>query len=437
MKRTPPVSPDAALPDLGTARISAERFISPEWMAREWSRLWRRVWNMGPRVSELPAAGDFVVHALGRESLLFARGWDGRVRGFYNVCQHRGSTLCTTSESGQATSFRCPFHNWVYDLDGTLKHVPGVEDFPLLRGGGALAELSLQEFAVDTWGGWLFFHLGPDPAPLREFLGVVPEHLDPYHPEDMILYEYKSFEWECNWKAACDAFNESYHFRALHPQMSDWANEVAQIELLGIHSRMVNQYGTTSPSRTGDSELGPGMKSYMQTMGMDPSSYVGRPVDVRLEMQRQLRASEADSHFPVADLNDDQLSDVYHYTLFPNVSFNLFPAGINGFRYRPHESDPQKMYYDLLLLAHFPEGEAPPTPSHRTFRIGEASSYAEAIDAPVAPEVTEVLQQDADNMSRVQRGLASEGFGGMVVCDQELRVRHFHQTVDAYVRTER
>ncbi|MEO2098667.1 MAG: SRPBCC family protein, partial [Brachybacterium sp.] len=84
----------------------------------------------------------------------------------------------------------------------------------------------------------------------------MPEHLDPYRPEAMVLYEYKTFEWACNWKAACDAFNESYHFRALHPQMSDWANEVAQIEILGDHSRMVNQYGTTSPGRSGDTELG-------------------------------------------------------------------------------------------------------------------------------------------------------------------------------------
>jgi phenylpropionate dioxygenase-like ring-hydroxylating dioxygenase large terminal subunit len=291
----------------------------------------------------------------------------------------------------------------------------------------------LTSVRTDTWGGWIFFNLNESADSLEDYLGVIPEHLDPYHPERMALYEWKTFEWPCNWKAACDAFSESYHFRALHPGMSTWANEVADIEILGIHSRMVNEYATTSPGLREETEISPGMVSYMLTAGMDPEAYKGKPFEVRLEMQRHLRAAEGASPVPIEDLTDEQLSDVYHYTIFPNVSFNLFAAGINGFRYRPHETDPQKMYYDLLLLAHFPDGEAPERPVHTTFDIGATPSYREALDTPVSDEVIEVLEQDAENMIPVQKGLASDGFRGMVVGDQEVRVRHFHQTVDEFL----
>ncbi|MDG2412647.1 MAG: hypothetical protein P8M21_12435, partial [Halioglobus sp.] len=56
---TPPIDTDVVLPSLGNERISAGRFSSSEFMAREWTHLWRKVWNLGPRVEELQQAGDF------------------------------------------------------------------------------------------------------------------------------------------------------------------------------------------------------------------------------------------------------------------------------------------------------------------------------------------------------------------------------------------
>ncbi len=47
--------------------------------------------------------------------------------------------------------------------------------------------------------------------------------------------------------------------------------------------------------------------------------------------------------------------------------------------------------------------------------------------------VTEVLQQDADNVAINQRGLNSDGFRGMYLGEQELRLRHFHQVLDQYL----
>ncbi len=325
---------------------------------------------------------------------------------------------------------KCQFHAWAWNIDGTIKAVPDAETFPTLKDGLPCGELDLVEVRVDEWGGWVWFNIDGKAAPLLEFLGVIPEHFAPYRMEDMRVYEYKSFLWECNWKAGCDAFNESYHFRGIHPQMLKWSEARASIELLGEHSRMINRYGTTSPPYMNESEIFSELKEWMSFYGMDPDAYEGKPEDVRLAKQKHAREMQEDSHYPYKHLRDDQLSDVYHYFVFPNVVFNTFAEGMNVFRHRPHATDPNKMYYDLLLLAHIP-AEQEIVFTHKQFE--EPVSYEEVFEVPQPKIITDVMQQDADNLKYVQAGLSSEGFKGMYLGDQELRVRHFHNTIDEYM----
>mgnify|MGYP000064089733 CR=1 FL=1 len=429
---TPEIDGSAPLPKIGTDRIIAtDRFSSPSFMDKEWPQVWRKVWNMGPRAEQLKSPGDFVIHALGRESFIFIRDQDNQLRCFFNVCKHRGNRLIHDAVSGNRRLLKCQFHAWAWNIDGTIKAVP--DTFPLLADGLPCGELDLSEVRIDTWGGWVWFNIDGKAPSLVEFLGVIPEHLAPYKMEKMRLYEYKSFLWECNWKAGCDAFNESYHFRGIHPQMLKWSEAIASVELLGEHSRMINRYGTPSQRYINSDEVFPELKEWMSFYGMDPEAYEGKPENVRLAKQKYARAMQGSTHYPYEHLRDDQLSDVYHYFVFPNVVFNTFAEGINVFRHRPHETDPSKMYYDLLLLAHIPEDQALSV-EHRTFNA--PVNYAEVFDVPQPTIITDVMQQDADNLQFVQAGLSSEGFKGMYLGDQELRVRHFHNTVDKYMGLE-
>ena len=158
---TPPIDDDAPLPDLGHERIDAARFSSREFMDREWTHLWRKVWNAGPRLEELEQPGDFVTHTLGKESFLFIRGGDGQVRGFYNVCQHRGNQLVPDRYCGREKFFQCPFHAWSYNLDGSIKGIPGSDAFPQFRDGIPRDALGLEPVEVDSWGGFIWFRLDP------------------------------------------------------------------------------------------------------------------------------------------------------------------------------------------------------------------------------------------------------------------------------------
>lgn len=425
-----PFLPRKPIADIGQQRIDGERFHSREFMQREWDMIWTRTWNIGCHVSELEEPGDFRVHSLGKESLLFVKGEDEVIRGFFNICQHRGNVLCQTRE-GFVSKFKCPFHGWEWNLDGTLKQVMHPHLFAQFRDGVPTEELGLPRLKVDTWGGWVWFNMDENAAPLRDFLGEAGRHLESFQLERYNLIDYKSFEWAGNWKHAHDAFNESYHFEALHPEFLDFAEGFdVPIELLGIHSRMLNFNHTVSELRPERDELTPFRKAML---GL-PEGYAGPAHQAHLAVIKEKRALQGKSHIPYENLNDEQLAHQYHYTFFPGTTITSTPEMAIVFRYRPHETDPSYCYYDFLITRHDPPGTPRPDYEYRLYRHGELPSYADAFDGTLDPVLANVLQQDGTNMPTMQQGTASQGFRGMILGDQEVRIRHFHQTIDRYLR---
>lgn len=426
---TPAFLPRKPIPDIGHARIDGERFHSPTFMAREWEMIWTKTWNIGCHESELPDPGSFRVHTLGKESLLFARGEDGEVRGFYNVCQHRGNVLCQTS-AGDVTRFKCPFHGWEWNTDGSLRRVMHPQLFPQFADGLAAHGLDLPPIRVARWGGWIWFNLDLHAMPLVDFLGEAGRHLETYQLDKFSLIDHKTFEWPGNWKHAHDAFNESYHFEALHPEFLHFAEGFdVPIELLGIHSRMLN-FNQTVSELLADQETMTPLRARM--LGL-PEGYVGSAKDVHLAIVAHKRAIQNDTHLPYRDMNDEQLVHQYHYTFFPGTTFTSTAEASIVFRYRPHASDPALCYFDLLITRHDPPGTSPPNVEHQTYAHNELGDYAEAFAGTFDPVLANVLMQDGSNMATMQQGTASAGFRGMILSEQEVRLRHFHQTIDRFL----
>lgn len=431
---TPSFLPRKPIPDLGHEPIDGERFYSREFMEREWKHIWTRVWNIGVRESDLPDPGSYQTYELGNESFLFVRGDDGKIRGFYNICQHRGNILCQGA-SGDAKFFKCPFHGWEWNTDGTLRRVMDPQFFRQFDCGIPEGKLDLVPVQVDSWGGWIWFNMDMTAPPLRQYLGEAGQHLESYKLEEYSLIDYKTFEWKGNWKHAHDAFNESYHFEALHPDFIHFAEgHDIPIELLGIHSRMLNFNVTVSEVVEDRESITPLRAKMMSLAGVDPETYRGPAKDVHLEVLRRKRAIQDKTHHPYRQMNDEQLVHQYHYTFFPNATFTQTPEASFVFRYRPHPEDPNFSYFDFFILVRQEPGVEPPEYEHKVYKHDELPLYKDAFAGTLDPILANILQQDGTNMPTMQRGMKSAGFKGMILSEQEIRLRHFHQTIDRFLK---
>src|SRR5215472_1547503 len=101
-------------------------YVSDDFFSRERERIFCRQWFCAGREASVANPGDYRAIDVAGESVVLVRGSDGVLRGFYNVCRHRGSQLVAPSEGGGCfgKTIRCPYHSWTYELDGSLRTAP-------------------------------------------------------------------------------------------------------------------------------------------------------------------------------------------------------------------------------------------------------------------------------------------------------------------------
>jgi phenylpropionate dioxygenase-like ring-hydroxylating dioxygenase large terminal subunit len=418
-------------PELDTQLIPKDRYVSRDYMEREFERMWSRAWLMAGPIADLEEVGDFFTFEVGRESIVVVRSAPDRIDAFHNSCQHRGYRVCEAGR-GHGKSFVCPYHRWAYDLQGRLRGVPDREDFPQ----GLPQEARMQPVRVESWGAWVFVNMDPEAESLSEYLGVAGEHLEPYHFErNYALTEDITFEWACNWKVGVDAFNEVYHVQGIHPELLEISDDVdCPIDLFGKHSRFLFKIGAPSPRWTDAKAQAAGyrdrqeitkeMRSLLEAFGLDPGKYEGRVDEIRPVLIEQLRERGSEAGLDFGELDDEQLMMDVHYSFFPNITFNISPGHFWLFRARPHPTDPDRMYWDYFNYDRIPQGvEPPPRPTHRHAVWGDGQEK----------ELHLALRQDGDSAAPIQAGMHSAGFKGLHLAAQERRIRLFHRVLDEYV----
>lgn len=407
--------------DFGYDMIPKERYISEEFMQSEWQNMWSKVWLLGGFMHDLVETGDYICTSIGKESVILARQQDGSVKAFFNVCMHRGNQLV---EEGleNAETFKCSYHGWEYAPNGKLVNIPNAELFPQGKPCAGLVELPCA-----IWNSMVFYSLDKDVQPFEEYMAPLLGHFEPYHFERMVITRDVSVEWACNWKTSVDAFNETYHVAATHPQLLWYLNELdVQIDCYDRHSRYLVPFGVTSPRIKRIPDIPPPLKFMLTEAGLDPASYEG-PVDgIREKVQEHMRAHAASEGRDYSDLNDDQLTDDFNYLVFPNLTFNTHADHLMLFRHRPHPTDPNRMIFDTWTLEYLVDEDEIPErrPRHRHFAGGEKS-------------LGMVIDQDGSNLPKVQRGMNSEAYEGLWLGDLEVRIRHFHKTLDDYLAAGR
>ncbi|WP_202636237.1 aromatic ring-hydroxylating oxygenase subunit alpha [Rugosibacter aromaticivorans] len=170
-------------------------------------------WHAVGHAAEIPNVGDFKTFDLGRVPLLIARGKDNQVRVFFNSCTHRGNQL-ETSVSGNRKEFECPYHRWLFSLDGTLAACPGSKEFaPDFK----QEHFGLVEVKTDQYLGLILVTMGKNTPPLKEWLGesALPT-LNALLGGDgrLKLLGYQKVRYASNWKGYND--NDGYHAPLLH-----------------------------------------------------------------------------------------------------------------------------------------------------------------------------------------------------------------------------
>ena len=232
----------ALYPELGTGPVSSEPCVSPEYYAREQETVFKRTWLMVARDEELPKAGDYKVKRLevANTSIIVIRGKDGVVRGFHNVCSHRGNTVVTetsheTFGSSKAAILSCRFHGWVYDAKGDLIQVPEEERFYSCF---EKKENGLASVRTETWEGFVFINLHADGTQsLLDYLGDYADHMGDFpYSELSQCYSYWT-DLNCNWKVGHDAFAEAYHVHTIHAGSfpNTFSSGLANVRLFGPH----------------------------------------------------------------------------------------------------------------------------------------------------------------------------------------------------------
>jgi len=428
--------------------FSKIRYFDAEYMEHEWQHVWRNSWLLAGLESDVSKPGSYFVFNLGREQILVTRTSQGTVQGFYNVCQHRGNLL-VTEEHGQTANFRCGYHAWTYDIDGQLSIIPYKERF---LQGVPCEDLSLNKVHTEVWNGFVFINMADSPEPLLDFLGLLASHLAPYRFDKMVLMEDQSVHLDCNWKAVVDNFSELYHVDFLHPQhkrMVDCCNDTVHLFPNG-HTGLAVPGGTVNPRFPV-----PEMPTDIQTMqlrsiNLDPEDFRGRVLEVRRAIQQQKRAIGRSRGMDYAAFDDDQLSDVWQYNLFPNAILSFTPEHCWLLRPRPHATDASKCIFDKISLEMYADPELASSaleirgPGHRQTRKEGAFAPTDYqrpehdifhYDAVINGEktMTDTIDQDVELLSDVQIGMRSTSFERVFLNEDEMRVQHFHNHLNQLI----
>ena len=146
------------------ATLPKRWYIDPSQYARELKHIWYRNWLYVCRADALPEPGSFKTYEIGDQNVLLVKDRHGEIRAFHNTCRHRGSRIVNQPEGKLgALALTCPYHAWVYKLDGRLFKTPNLMD----DGGLDKSLYGLFPVALKNWRGFLFLCLAEDPPALR------------------------------------------------------------------------------------------------------------------------------------------------------------------------------------------------------------------------------------------------------------------------------
>ena len=362
-----------AADDFSHMTLPGWTYHNAEFFELEKEYLFLSNWMLVCHVSEVKNPGDFATLRLMGERAMVVRGEDGELRAFYNVCRHRAAAVVQgNTGSCSSTGIRCPYHGWLYGLDGSLKAVPAEATFPGLN----KAEYGLKPLDIEVCMGFVFIRFRSVGPSVAERLSPYMAELIPYRLEEMEpCGEPWVADYDVDWKNAIDNYLEGYHVPVGHP---------------GLYRLFGTRY---------DAEAREGYVSRAMHWLRD------KPSDNWSERHYQKLLPQID-HLP-----QDRRRAWSYYTLLPNLGLDLYPDMIDFFQLIPTGPGKCRIRGRCYRLAgdQRPEMKAA---QFLNYRIN-----------------TQVQREDDDLVRSVQVGLASESYSSGILSEKEVCLRQFHDMV--------
>ncbi len=394
-------------PQIGTKPVNYEDSISPEFYELERTAIFGRTWLNVGRVEQIPRTGNYFTKELDAvpTSVVVVRDKSGEVRAFHNICRHRGNKLVwddypREETSGTCRQFTCKYHGWRYDLEGALTFVQQESEFFDLDKNA----YGLVPVRCEVWEGFIFVNMDPDAEPLEGYLGELGAGLKGYPFGEMTQrYSYRA-EVGSNWKLFVDAFMEFYHAPVLHgrqavaeesEKLAKYGYEALAYEIDGPHA-LVSSWGGMSPPKDLDM--------------VKPSERVLRsglfgPWDKTIDID--LPPGVNPSKMP--QWGEDS------FLFFPNFMILIWePGWYLTYHYWPTAYNRHVFEASLYFTP----------PRNATERIRQEMARV---------SFKEYGLQDGNTLEATQTMIETRVVTEFPLCDQEIALRHLHNTARQYV----
>jgi phenylpropionate dioxygenase-like ring-hydroxylating dioxygenase large terminal subunit len=427
-------------------RVPVEAYVSEDYARAERDLLWRKVWLQAGRVEDLAEVGSFITYDILDDSVLIRRTAPDTIKAYYNTCTHRGRRLVDTPKGernahGRKMNFVCGFHAWTFDIEGQCTFIQNREDW-----GEDLTDedTRLGPVRCDTWGGFVWINLDPGCEPLRDYLEPAASMLDPFELQNMRARWRKWTIFDCNWKVALEAFDETYHVPGTHPEFMEFGDFTGWGRAQGKHSHIGYDAPKGLEENKAKLRLGAG-DPRVSTAEMQKYTWEGvntNTTQTLVDVAQRL-AAELPEGTPPGDvlkywLDTARAEDERRGVVWPQVdpahvaasgtAWQIFPNqqighAVNNmlcYQARPCGYDPDKCYFEVAVYELYPKGGAPQTDWE----------YAAPQDFP------HVLKQDFSNMAAVQQGMKNAGYRGNIPNPKaEGAVISLHRNLARYMGT--
>jgi glycine betaine catabolism A len=297
-RSTSPIDPGLLRPvlaPLGESRsLPAVAYTSQDVFAWELAHFFEGSWVCVGRSSDLAQSGDQAAVRLGQGGVLLVRDDSGTMHGFHNVCRHRGHELLQCGTSVNRRAIRCPYHAWVYGLDGRLNGTPRFSHLPdsdpVFEG--------LVPARVAEWHGWVFANASGDASAFEDHRGNLDGLVSDYRPQRLIAAATTQYEIDANWKLIVENYHECYHCPQIHPELC-----------------------RVTPPSSGESYEPEGL-------------WVGGSMDLKEHADTMSLSGESGGE-PLPGLSEHQRRHVFYFGLFPNLLISLHPDYVLTHRIEP------------------------------------------------------------------------------------------------------